>query len=88
MFTLTGSDMKDHHESQGVIHKEGKYMNENIHSFAERIIGQREQSTWSEEVCNAYGLTQAQRQAVEKLEAEPIQHGTDSAGTVEYLMEG
>ncbi len=61
-------------------------MNENMHSFAERIIGQREQGTRSEEVCNASGLTQAQRQAVEKLEAEPIQHGTDSADTLEYLM--
>jgi WD40 repeat protein len=86
MFTLTGSSKKDHHESQGVIHKEGKYMNENMHSFTECIIGQREQGTRSEEGCNASGLTQAQRQAVEKLEAEPIQHGTASIETVEHLM--
>jgi len=84
MFTLTGSGMKDHHESQGVIHKEGKHMNENTRSFADLIIGRREQGMRIEEICNASGLTQAQRQFVEKLKAEPIQHETDSADTLEY----
>src|SRR5713226_9722170 len=86
MFTWTGSERKDHHESQGVIHNEGKHMNENTCSFADLIIVQREQGISVEEVCNASGLTQAQRQAVEKLEADPNQYGTCSAGTVEHLL--
>ena len=61
-------------------------MYENMLSFADLIIGQREQGMRSEEVCNTHGLTQAQRQVVEKLKAEPIQLGTVTADTVEHLM--
>ncbi len=61
-------------------------MNENTHSFADLIIGQGEQGMRSEEVSNTHGLTQAQRQVVEKLEADPIEHGTDSADTMEHLL--
>src|SRR2546427_102999 len=86
MFTRTGSERKDHYESQGVIQKEGKQMNENKCNLADFIIGQREQGMLVEEVCNASGLTQAQRQAVEKLETDPNQYGTCSAGTVEHLL--
>ena len=61
-------------------------MHKNTRSFADLIIGQREQGMRSEEVCNASGLTQAQRQAVEKLGAGPNQYGICSIGTVEHLM--
>ncbi len=60
-------------------------MHENTHSFADPITGQPEQGMRSEEVSHTHGLTQAQRQTVEKLEADHSEHGTGSADSVELM---
>jgi len=66
--------------------KKGKHMHEHTRSFADLIIGQREQGLRIGEVWNTSSLTQAQLQAGEKLETDPIQNRTDAADTVEHLM--
>ena len=61
-------------------------MNETTWSLAESTIGQREQGMRSEKVSHTQGLTQAQQQVFEKLEADPVHDGTDEVCTVAHLM--
>ena len=61
-------------------------MNETTWSLAESTIGQREQGMRSEKVSHTQDLTQAQQQAFEKLEADPVHDGTDEVCTVAHLM--